>query len=72
MKMTYNREDDIALIELSPNGLIDHAEQSGPLIAHFAQDDTLVLLEILDASHFLTALMRVAMRGDNAVLVPGA
>lgn len=52
MKIKYNKEDDILLIELNDQK-IDYAEQSGDLIVHFSPKRQAVLLEILDASQFL-------------------
>lgn len=51
MKVHYDKEDDIVMIELS-NKKIDYAEQTGDLIVHFSPDREAVLLEILDASLF--------------------
>ena len=52
MKLKYNKEDDVLMIELN-NNPIDYAEQSGDLIVHFSPKREAVLLEILDASQFL-------------------
>jgi len=68
MKAKYDREEDILLIEVIESAIIDHAEQTGSLIAHFSKEDELVLLEILDASRFLTTIMQVAMRGGEVAL----
>jgi hypothetical protein len=38
MKLSYDREEDILMIETAPEGAIDHAEHTGPLIAHFRMD----------------------------------
>lgn len=52
MKFKYNSEDDILMIELNDKN-IDYAEQSGDLIVHFSPKREAVLIEILNASHFL-------------------
>lgn len=52
MKLKYNQEDDVLMIELNKQP-IDYAEQSGDLIVHFSPKREAVLLEILDASVFL-------------------
>ncbi|MCS7178996.1 MAG: DUF2283 domain-containing protein [Anaerolineae bacterium] len=62
MKMKYDWEEDVLLIEVMPEGRIDHAEQSDSLIAHLTADGRIVLLEILDASHFLTAAFQHMIR----------
>ena len=64
MRMRYNREEDILTLELS-EAPIDRAEEAGPLIAHFAADDRLVVLEILEASDFLAKLTKGAMQADG-------
>jgi len=68
MKISYDREEDILMIETSPEGTIDHAEHTGPFIAHFSQDGQLLLLEILDASEFLSSLIRVTLRREEQEL----
>ncbi|MGQ9468148.1 MAG: DUF2283 domain-containing protein [Anaerolineae bacterium] len=65
MKVRYDREEDILFIEIMPDGIIDHAEQTDSLIAHFTADGQLVLLEILDASRFLTQVFHGALRGEE-------
>jgi len=62
MKVSYDREEDILLIETVSGGTIDHAEQAGSFIAHFSQDGELLVLEILDASEFLLSLIKVTLR----------
>ena len=52
MKIKYEKEDDILMIEFNDKP-IDYAEQSGDLIMHFSPKREAVLLEILDASKFL-------------------
>lgn len=51
MKLKYNKEDDVLMIELNKKP-IDYAEQSDDLIVHFSPKKEAVLLEILDASRF--------------------
>ncbi len=68
MKVKYNRKEDILILELS-EATIDHAEEAGPIVAHFSTDDRLILLEILEASDFLSKLTKVTIRaeGERAV-----
>jgi uncharacterized protein YuzE len=54
MKISYDREEDILMIEIKDEGIIDHAEQNGIFITHFDTDGQILLLEILDASEFLS------------------
>ena len=68
MHVSYNRKEDILVLELS-QGVVDHAEESGPLIAHFSAGGELVLLEILEASEFLAQLSKTTMRAESETLV---
>ena len=64
MKISYDQAEDILMIETASGDAIDHAEDSGPLIAHLSKEGRLVLLEILDASEFLSSLIQVSLRGQ--------
>jgi len=71
MKVQYDRQEDILVIEILPEGIIDHAEQVDGVIVHLAEDGRVVLLEILDASEFLSSLIKVTMRPTTeGVLLP--
>lgn len=61
MKISYNREDDVMMLELSTDK-IDFAEEMGPIIVHFSKAHKPVLLEILDASEFISAATKSTMR----------
>lgn len=70
MRVKSNRKEDILKLKLGLSAdPIDHAEEAGPLIAHFATDDKLVLLETLEASEFLSKLTRGMMRAENEMAV---
>lgn len=60
----YSKKEDILIIELS-NKKIDYAEESGPVIIHFSSDKTPVLLEILEASKFLSGIMKLRASAKN-------
>jgi uncharacterized protein YuzE len=68
MKVSYDREEDILLIEATEDGLIDHAEQTGPFIAHFDESGQLILLEVLDASEFIASLVKTTLRSQGPEL----
>jgi len=68
MRISYGRDADILMIETTREGTIDHAEHTGPFIAHFNQQGELLLLEILDASEFLSSLIEVALRSQEQEL----
>lgn len=61
MKIGYDREVDILMIEISDEK-IDYAEEAGPMIIHFTKDNKPVLIEILDASEFLADVTKISMR----------
>lgn len=61
MKISYDREVDILTIHVE-EGTIDYAEEAGNMIIHFTSDHKPVLIEILDASDFLTELTRISIQ----------
>jgi uncharacterized protein YuzE len=61
MRIRYDREEDILMLELDPQGQIDHAEPIDSVIVHVTASGRPVLLEILDATEFLTRVVRAAM-----------
>ncbi|MEA1905194.1 MAG: DUF2283 domain-containing protein [Candidatus Hadarchaeota archaeon] len=63
MKVRYNGETDITLVELSKEK-IDHAEEMDNIIVHFTGDNKLAALEILDSSNFLSELTKVAIKAE--------
>ncbi len=67
MKISYDREQDILLLELSSK-LIKFAEKMGPIIVHFSEDEKPVLLEILDASEFITTALKVYLQAKQEEL----
>ena len=68
MKISYNRDEDIMLLEVAPDR-IDFAEEMGPLIVHFSERRKPVLLEILDASEFIASAARSTITARDAELV---
>ena len=68
MQVRYDRAEDILSIETTDQGVIDHAEHIGSLIAHLSPEGQLVLLEILDASDFLAALIKATVRNQGQAL----
>ena len=66
-KIRYNQEVDALLIEFSKKP-IDHAEEEGPLIIHFAADGEPVLLEIFDAKQFTLNLVSSVITGQEVAV----
>ena len=59
MKIKYDREVDIITIDQGDVGdKIAYGEEMGPFIAHFTEEGKLVLLEILEASDFLSVAIK--------------
>ncbi|VVB91853.1 Uncharacterised protein [uncultured archaeon] len=71
MKISYNREQDILMYEISDEP-IDYAEEVGNIIVHFTKEGRPVLLEVLDASEFLAETTKITMRSfdETPVEVP--
>lgn len=63
MKIRYSREVDILTLELDQEAPITHAEQSGDTIVHM-NDEQPVLIEILHARSFVSALVDAVMQPD--------
>ena len=68
MKMSYDREEDILMVETA-EGNIDHAEEMGPIIVHFTKDEKPVLLEILDASEFLSLATKSSIKDQPVEMI---
>ena len=64
MKIHYDQEEDILMVETGSQGKLDHAEHTGPFIAHFDGRGQLLVLEILEASEFLSSLIKASLRGE--------
>jgi len=64
MKINYDREGDIPTLGLDSSITIDHSEHVGTMILHLSPDDRPVLLEILQASEFLSGLVNASMRPE--------
>ncbi len=64
MKISYNREQDILIYEISDES-IDYALEVGPIIVHFTKEGKPVLLEILDASEFIAETTKITMRSTD-------
>ena len=65
MNIRYDREEEVLMLELDPQGQIDHAEHIDSVITHLTRSGSPVLLEILDATEFLTRVVRAAMRSKE-------
>jgi len=66
-KIKYSKDTDVLLIELSDK-TIDHAEEQGQVIVHFSKNNTPVLIEIMDASQFITDAFSSVVKQKEIVL----
>ena len=67
MKITYNREEDILMLEFKDEARIDHAEQVESIILHLNEADEPVLLEVMHASDFLAEVLKASLQPQKAV-----
>ena len=58
----YNRHADTLLLELAPRRLVNHVTQTGPVIVHVSKTGQPVILEIEEASEFLSSVIRASIR----------
>jgi len=68
MRVKYDRETDILMVKASAEP-IAYAEEMGNFIVHFSEGGKPVLLEILDASDFLTQAAKAALTAKAAEFV---
>ncbi|MCD6413096.1 MAG: DUF2283 domain-containing protein [Elusimicrobia bacterium] len=68
MKLSYDRETDVLIVKIS-NQAVDYAEEMGNVIVHFSKKGKPVFLEILDASEFLSAAMKVGIKSKRKKVV---
>lgn len=61
VKVTYEPEADVLMWEMSGKP-IDSAKEVGNMIVHFTKDNSPVLIELLDASKFLSHARRIVTR----------
>ena len=66
IKMTYEPEADVLAWEIGKQP-IDYAEEIGNVIIHFSKKNTPVLMEILEASKFLSKAKKLV--NSRSVLV---
>jgi hypothetical protein len=62
MQVFYNRHADTLLLELAPERLVSEVTRTGPVILHSSATGQPVLLEIEDASEFLSAIIQASLR----------
>jgi len=68
MKLSYDRETDILMVETSKEP-IDYAEGVASIIVHFSRKNRPVLLEILEFSDFFAKATKLAMKTKKEEMV---
>jgi hypothetical protein len=62
MQVFYNRHADTLLLELAPERLVAGVTRTGPIAVHVSASGQPVLLEIEEASEFLSSVVRASIR----------
>ena len=62
MQVFYNRHADTLLLELAPRASARRVLRTGPVILHVSDSGRPILLEIEDASEFLSTIIRDGLR----------
>jgi len=62
MQVFYNRHADTLVLELAPASLVAQVRQTGPIIVHATSSGQPILLEIEEASEFLSSVIRASIR----------
>lgn len=62
MQVFYNRHADTLLVELAPERLASRVAQTGSVIIHASPTGQPVLLEIEQASEFLSSVIQASLR----------
>jgi len=57
----YDPDGDILVLTVC-EGTVDHGQQEGDIILHFSEDDTLLQVEILDASRTLAGMLEEVLQ----------
>lgn len=63
-KITYEPEADVLMVEVS-NAAIDHASEVGNVVVHFTKQNKPVLIEILEASKFVSKAGTLLEKSDE-------
>jgi uncharacterized protein YuzE len=64
LKYKYIKENDILIIILT-HGRIEYVEKAGPINIHFSTDKKPIIIEILNASKFLTEALNFTEKDND-------
>lgn len=62
MQVFYNRHADTLLLELAPERLATRVTRTGSIIVHVSSAGQPVMLEIEEATEFLSSIIRASIR----------
>jgi uncharacterized protein YuzE len=68
IKLSYEPEADVLAWEVTKQP-IDYAEEVGNVVIHYSKKNTPVLMEILEASKFLSKAEKLVNSGNHLVKV---
>jgi hypothetical protein len=68
IKLSYEPEADVLAWEVTKQP-IDYAEEVGNVVIHYSKKNTPVLMEILEASKFLSKAKKLVNSGSHLVKV---
>lgn len=65
-KFSYEPEADVLAWEISSRP-IDYAKEIGNVVVHFSKQNTPVLVEILEATNFVTKAQKLLGKGSSKI-----
>ncbi len=68
-KISYETEADVLMWEITDES-IDFAKEIGNVVVHFTKNNTPVLIEILEASKFLTKVKNLVRKIQTSIKEP--
>lgn len=64
-KISYEPEADVLTVEVSRTAPIDFAKEVGNVVVHFTKQGIPVVVEVLDASQFVTQAANLVRKGKE-------
>lgn len=73
-KISYEPEADVLSVEISREAPIDFAKELGNVVVHFTKHNVPVLIEVLNASQFVTQVAKLIgqQEQDSEIASSGA
>lgn len=64
-RISYEPEADVLSVEVSREAAIDHAREVGNMVVHFTKHNVPVLVEVLNASQFVTQAAKLVGKSQG-------